>query len=252
MNNLLLLVQRRRRLVARVGAVVLPLGLAALLVPFRATFAAPAAALLLVAVIVGVATLGERVAGYLATVVATLSFDFFLTQPYERLEITHRADLETAICLFLVGVVVTEITMQSKRFHRVAQEQSAFVGLIHSVSELVTSGASQAEVIGIVCDELVALLHLRACHYEVGEPARARMRIEHNGDVFLGGRVWGAHELGLPGSEVELAVHDRGLVVGRFVLTPTPAWPVSQQRRVVAVALSDQVGAVLRPHLRSA
>ena len=100
---------------ARVGAVVLPLGLAALLVPFRVTFAAPAAALLLVAVIVGVATLGERMAGYLATVVATLSFDFFLTQPYERLEITHRADLETAICLFLVGVVVTEIAMQSKR-----------------------------------------------------------------------------------------------------------------------------------------
>ena len=78
------------------------------------------------------------------------------------------------------------------------------------------------------------------------------MRIEHNGDVLLGGRVWGVHELGLPGSEVELPVQDRGLVVGRFVLTPTPAWPVSQQRRVVAVALSDQVGAVLRPHLRSA
>ena len=71
------------------------------------------------------------------------------------------------------------------------------------------------------------------------------MRIEANGDVLLGGRVWGVHELGLPGAELELPVHDRGLVVGRFVLTPTPAWPVSQQRRVVAVALSDQVGALL-------
>ena len=65
-NSLLLLVQSRRPLVAQVGAVVLPLGLAALLVPFRVTFAAPAAALLLVAVIVGVATVGDRVAGYLA------------------------------------------------------------------------------------------------------------------------------------------------------------------------------------------
>ena len=234
------------------GAVVLPVGLALLLVPFRATFASPAAALLLVAVIVAVAAVGDRLAGYLASVVATLSFDFFLTQPYQRFDITHRADLETAICLFLVGVVVTEIAVQSKRFHRAAREQSEFVGLIHSVSELATSGASQAEVLDVVCDDLVALLHLRACRYEPGQPARARMRIEHNGDVLLGGRVWGVHELGLPGAEVELPVQDRGLVVGRFVLTPTPAWPVSQQRRVVAVALSDQVGALLRPHLRSA
>lgn len=252
MSSLRALVESRRTVIARAGAVVLPVGLAAVLVPFRNTFASPAAALLLVAVIVGVAAVGDRPAGYVATVVATLSFDFFLTQPYERLEITHRADLETAVCLFLVGVVVTEIVMRSKRFHRAAQEESEFVGLIHGVSELVTSGASQAEVVTIVCDELVALLHLKACSYETGNAARPRMRIEHNGDVLLGGRIWGAHELGLPGAEVELPVQDRGLVIGRFVLVPTPAFPVSHQRRVVAVALSDQVGAVLRPHLRSA
>ena len=155
------------------AAVVLPVGLAALLVPFRATLASPAAALLLVALIVGVAAVGDRVAGYLASVVATLSFDYFLTQPYERLDITHRADLETAICLFLVGVVVTEITMRSQRFHRAAREQSEFVGLIHSVSELATSGASQAQVLDVVCDDLVALLHVRACRYEKGAPPRA-------------------------------------------------------------------------------
>jgi uncharacterized protein DUF4118 len=251
-SGLRALFESRRTVIARVCAVVLPVGLAALLVPFRATFAATAAALLLVAVIVAVAAVGDRTAGYLATVAATLSFDFFLTQPYGRLQITHRADLETAICLFLVGVVVTEIVMQSKRFHHSAREQSEFVDLIHTVSELVTSGASRADVVNLVSDELVSLLHLRACYYETGNAARARMRIERNGDVLLGGRLWGAHELGLPGSEVELPVHDRGLVVGRFVLVPTPARPVSQQRRVVAVALSDQVGAVLRPHLRTA
>jgi hypothetical protein len=58
--------------------------------------------------------------------------------------------------------------------------------------------------------------------------------------------------MGLPGPEIELLVHDRGQTLGRFVLTPTPGFPVSLQRRVVAVALADQVGAVLRPRLRSA
>jgi K+-sensing histidine kinase KdpD len=251
-SRLHVLFRSKRTLIARIGAIVLPVGLSALLVPFRATFASPAAALVLVASVVAVAAVGDRLAGYLASVVATLSFDFFLTQPYERLDITHRADVETAICLFVVGVVVTEISMQSKRFHQAAREQSEFVGLIHAVSEFATSGASEAAVLDVVCQDLESLLHLRACRYEAGPPERKRMRIEPNGDVLLGGRIWGVHELGLPGAELELPVHDRGLDVGRFVLTPTPAWPVSQQRRVVAVALSDQVGALLRPHLRSA
>jgi hypothetical protein len=36
------------------------------------------------------------------------------------------------------------------------------------------------------------------------------------------------------------------------VLEPTPAWPVSKERRLVAVAVADQVGSVLMPQLRSA
>ena len=47
--------------IALVAAVVLPLGVAALLVPFRSSFANTASALILVAVIVAVAALGNRV-----------------------------------------------------------------------------------------------------------------------------------------------------------------------------------------------
>jgi K+-sensing histidine kinase KdpD len=241
-----------RALLVRVSSVALPLALAAVLVPFRQTFEATAAALALVAVIVAVAMMGDRLAGYLATVAATLSFDYFLTKPYERLAITQRADLETAICLFVVGIVVTEIAMQSRRFHLRAEEKSQFVGLLHAVSELAATGASRGQVIDVVCHELVGLLDLRACRYEAGPAVRPRMRVERNGDVLLGGAVWAVDELGLPGSELELSVCDRGQEEGRFVLTPTPGRPVSLERRIVAVALSDQAGAALRPHLRSA
>jgi hypothetical protein len=58
--------------------------------------------------------------------------------------------------------------------------------------------------------------------------------------------------MGLPGSELELLVEGRGQTLGRFVLEPTPGVPVSRQRRVVAVAIADQVGAALLPRLRSA
>ena len=63
--------------IALVAAVVMPLGVAAILVPFRSSFATTASALLQVAVIVAVAALGNRVSGFVATISATLWFDFF-------------------------------------------------------------------------------------------------------------------------------------------------------------------------------
>lgn len=240
--------------IAFAAAVVLPLGVAAVLVPFRADFANTASALILVAVIVAVAALGNRFSGFVATVGATLWFDVFLTQPYGRLAITHRPDIETAVCLFVVGIIVTELAARSRHHHASATEEADHVGLIYDTSELVASGATAAEVCERVRSALVALLHLRACRYETAPDPSARpmMRLEHDGQVLLGGRVWGVDRMGLPGPEIELLVQHRGHVLGRFVLTPTPGLEVPLQPRVVAVALADQVGASLRPGLRSA
>ena len=244
--------RRHTNAVVNVAALVIPLGVAGLLVPFRSSFADTAAALVLVAVIVAIAVIGSRTAGYLATISATVWFDFFLTRPYQRLRITHRPDIEIAVSLFVVGIVVTELAVRNRRHSQAAAEQSDYVGLIYSLSELVASGVPAVEVTERARTDLVGLLHLRSCRYEGGSSERARLRIDHDGRVILGDRAWGVDELGLPGPEIELLVHDRGQTLGRFVLTPTPGFPVSLQRRVVAVALADQVGAVLRPRLRSA
>ena len=77
---------------------------------------------------------------FVATVGATLWFDVFLTQPYERLAITHRPDVETAVCLFLVGIIVTELAARNRHHHASATEEADYVGLIFEVSELVASG----------------------------------------------------------------------------------------------------------------
>ena len=238
--------------IAFAAALVLPLGVAAILVPFRGEFANTASALILVAVIVAVAALGNRFSGFVATVGATLWFDVFLTQPYERLAITHRPDIETAVCLFVVGIIVTELAARNRNHHASATEEADYVGLLYEVSELVASGAPATDVREQVRSALVDLLHLRACRYEVGPSTRPMMRLEHDGHVLLGGRVWSVERMGLPGPEIELLVQNRGDTLGRFILTPTPGYEVSLQPRVVAVALADQVGAALRPRLRSA
>lgn len=244
--------RRHRGSIALVAAVVAPLGVTAVLVPFRASFAATAAALVLVAVVVAVAVVGNRIAGFLATLSATLWFDFFLTRPYLRLAITHRADLETAVSLFVVGIVVTELAAQNRHHHQRATEEADYVGLIHRLSELSASGAPREAVIQQARTELIALLHLRACRFESGSAGRPALRIEPDGQVLLGGNVWDVDHLGLPGPELELAVQWRGTTQGRFVLTPTPGHPLSLERRIVAVAVADQVGAAHRLQLRSA
>ena len=238
--------------IAFAAALVLPLGVAVVLVPFRTAFANTASALILVGVIVAVAAFGNRFSGFVATVGATLWFDVFLTEPYGRLAITHRPDIETAVCLFVVGIIVTELAARNRHHHATATEEADYIGLIYEVSELVASGAPAADVREQVRLALVDLLHLRACRYEDGRGARPTMRLEHDGHVLLGGRVWGVHRMGLPGPEIELLVQHRGQTLGRFVLTPTPGYEVPLQPRVVAVALADQVGAALRPRLRSA
>jgi K+-sensing histidine kinase KdpD len=245
-------VRRHRDAIAVAAALLLPLGVAALLVPFRATFANTAAALVLVAVVVAVAAIGNRIAGFFATVSATVWFDFFLTRPYLRLAITHRSDIETAVSLFVVGIVVTELAARNRHHHELAIEESDYVGLLHSLSALSASGAPREVVIQRARTELIELLHLRACRYEAASTEQPALRIERDGQVKLGAETWNVDQLGLPGPTLELLVQERGRTQGRFVLTPTPGYPVSLERRVVAVAIADQVGAAHRLQLRSA
>jgi K+-sensing histidine kinase KdpD len=244
--------RRHRNAVVNVAALLLPLGMAGLLVPFRSDFADPAAALVLVAVIVAVAVIGDRTSGFLAALSATVWFDFFLTRPFEEFQITHRPDIETAVSLFVVGLVVTELAARNRRHYNEATEQADYVGLIYDLSELASSGAPAPTVIERAETALTDLLHLRGCRYEPGRSARPIFRMEHDAQVIFGDQVWDVDEMGLPGPEIELVVQGRGETRGRFVLTPTPGTPVSLQRRVVAVALADQVGPVLVPRLRSA
>jgi K+-sensing histidine kinase KdpD len=244
--------RRHRNLLIVIAGLVLPLGVVAIMVPFRSNFAGPAAALVLVAVVVAVAVVGNRGGGFVATVSATVWFDFFLTRPYERFAITHRPDIETAVSLFVVGLAVTELAARNRRHREIATEESDYVGLIYRISELAVSGGPANVVIAAARKEFIDLLHLRACRYEMGPSPRPALQIENDGHVLIAGAVWAVEVMGLPGPELELPVRSRGQTQGRFILTPTPGYPVELQRRVVAVAIADQVGAAVRPQLRSA
>jgi K+-sensing histidine kinase KdpD len=227
------------------GGFALPCAVSAVLVPLRSTFPNTDAALVLVVVIVAVAANGHRPAGVVAAISTAVWFDFFLTRPYERLTITRRTDVETTVLLLVVGLAVTEIAARSRKHRNTANEEAAFVSRIHSAAAAVATGESGQFVVMQVAAQLIDLLFLRDCRFEPAASDRNSAQLKQNGEVVLAGMSWGVERMGLPGNEVELPTKYQGRFYGRFVMVPTPGRPVSRERRIVASALADQVGAAL-------
>jgi hypothetical protein len=98
-----------------------------------------------------------------------------------------------------------------------------------------------------VTAELIDTLHVADCRFEWPPfPGTGLHRLERDGTVVVQGHSRsGRFELPLAG--LELPVVGAGRVVGRFVLLPAPGEEVSTERRLVGVALADQLGVALAP-----
>jgi len=236
--------ERRQALVVGFSLVV-PLGLALCLVPFRSTFADAAAALLFIPVVVASATLGSRATGLLATVSSALWFDLFLTVPYRRLAISHRPDVETTLCLLLAGVVVTELAAKSRHHRSVSSEVSSTVTMLHYAADIASGSSSLPAMVHDVERLLIELLSLRACRFEPELAVRPIARLEPDGQILHAGVRWPSDGLGIPGPMTEILVRWRGVTIGRFLLTPTPGVVVDVQRRKTAVALVEVIAPAL-------
>jgi len=232
---------------AVLAAMVVPLALAAILVPFRSSIPNTDAALVLVLVVVAVAANGYRLAGILAAVSVAVWFDFFLTQPYERFSITRRDDIETTVLLLVIGIAVTEIAVWGRRQHMAASRRAGYLEGINSAAQAVAAEGSASALTEQVTGQLTQLLSLRSCRFQhgvagVGRPARLR----HDGSVTIGQRAWDVDAEGFPtGYDTELLVESGGLLQGRFLMTPAPDTRPTLEQRLLAVALADQVGAAL-------
>ncbi len=166
-----------------------PLALAAILVPFRASFPNTDAALALLLVVVAVAANGHRLAGILASVSVAVWFDFFLTRPYERFAITGRTDIETTVLLLVIGVAVTEIAVWGRRQHMAASRRAGYLDGINAAARAVATGDSPAALIEQVSGQLTELLALRSCRFQYGIAGIGRpARLQRDGRVTAGSR----------------------------------------------------------------
>jgi K+-sensing histidine kinase KdpD len=236
----------RDRLAVLAG-IVAPLALAAVLVPFRASFPNTDAALAMLLVVVAVAANGDRLAGVIAAASTAVWFDFFLTQPYERFTITRRTDIETTVLLMVIGVAVTEIAAWGRRHYAIASRRAGYLDGISSAARAVAAGGSAGRLIDQVNGQLVQLLSLRSCIFQYGVAGLGRpARLQRDGSVTFGELRWAADGEGFPAdTDVELLVEGGGIFQGRFLMAPAPGARPAPERRLLAVAFADQVGAAL-------
>ena len=225
-------------------AVLAPLVCTLLLVPWRHRLAAADSALILVVVIVAVATSGRRWAAALCALAAALSFDFFLTRPYQSFRITRSADVTTEVLLLVVGLAVGELAARGRHHRASARAREGHLAVLHSVTELAASGGVPEDVARAASDELRRLLTLRSCTF-VADAPDIPARLLPDGEIRIGDVAWSTGELGLPHRGVDLPVRAGGAVVGHFILEPVPGVPVPRESLQVAVTIAEQVGAAL-------
>ena len=220
--------------------------MALLLIPGRNHLDSADDALVLVVVTVAIASTGSRIRAFVAALVAAASFDFLLTRPYGSFRISRSADITTEVLFVVVGLLVGELAARGRarpagRRARAATRSPACTTSA-SASPRARTPTSSSLPWRASCASSSACRTAASCGEQ---PSGKGAWIASDGTVRLNPLRWPAATVGLPTQHVELPVRGGGQVVGTFILTPTPATPISHEQCVVAVALADQLGATM-------
>ena len=217
------------------------MAVAAFLVPWRDRIGQTNVALLLVVVIVAAASIGGHTAGLVTSLVAALSFNFWFTPPYGTLRVADSQDIERIALLFVVGVIVGELTLVRERLREDIRERQQMIEGLVRLTELVAEGSDPAAVWGEVRTALCQGLSAEDVRFEpFGTEAPPLPRITVASPVPRR-TIQRFRERGfeLPPEGAEVVVQYGGDVLGRLVIVPERAVGVRILERQVAVAIAD-------------
>ena len=226
-------------------AIVGPLAVSAVLLLFRSELFPVNAALVLVLPVLGAAVAGGRRGGFLAAVTAALCFDFFFTLPYQSLRIASGDDISTFVVLVIVALIAAEVGIRARRGGRAANESRADLDRLVRVAGFAAHEGDIEDVVSSVRAELIGLFGLIDCVFESGPPDRELPRLGIHGALENTPLVAAHTDFLLPPGGVEVEVVGRGIDFGRLVMFAAEPVRASLQKRVVAVAIADQLGVTL-------
>ena len=202
-------------------------------------------ALILVVFIVAAASVGGRLAGVTAAVVAALSFNFFHTQPYLTLRIRDQEDVITVVLLLIVGVAVGELSLWRRRSRVEAVVQAAGAHLLETVVADVAADSPIEETWRHVEEALVTELGARSVRFSPGAGAADLPLLTRSGRVVPSLSRWTGDGFELPELLSIPVVSGEG-VLGHLEVEGSPGRGVSLDERRVALALADALAIALQ------
>jgi K+-sensing histidine kinase KdpD len=232
---------------ASVGAAVGALGamfLSFALVPLRDHSPNAVMALALVVPVLVGAIIGGRFAGIISAIVAALSFNFVFTKPYGSLRIASGDDVATVVVLAIVALIAAELGVRARRGGVAVREARSELDRMYRLTELSARGADLDDVVSAARAELIGLFGLVECVYEPTRSGPELPRVGNRG-AFEHARLVASGEFLLPTGGVELPVKGRGREFGRLVLYAGEETRAPLEKRLVAVAIADELGAAL-------
>ena len=228
-----------------------PLAAAAAMVPLRDHLPNTDLALVMVVAVALVVLPGSRTAALVAGVSAGVWFDFFLTRPYEKFTIQGSTDIQTTVLLAVTAVLIGEIALRrrlARTDHKTAHDEMVS---LYVTAEMLANGSAADQVVKLVAEQLTELLFLVDCRFEPTASHLDLPMLDRAGELDYPGLSWSARTQGLPNRQVLLPVESQGRWLGAYVLRgPTLAVPLSHDRRLAAIALSDLAGAALGGNTR--
>jgi hypothetical protein len=219
--------------------------LSVLMLPLRDHLHNDNMALALVIPVLIAAVVGGRLAGAVAAVTAGLCFDFFFTQPYLSLRIAGSNDLTSFFVLLVVALISAEVGIRARRGSRAAREARSDLDRLCRVIEIAAHEGDIEDVVSSARAELIGLFGLVECEFEAGPAQSTLPRLGIHGAIEGAPLVATHTDFLLPPGGVELEVMGRGASFGRLVLFASESVRAPLQKRVLAVAIADQLGITL-------
>jgi hypothetical protein len=125
-----------------------------------------------------------------------------------------------------------------------AREARGELDRLYRLAELSARGADPEDVISAARAELIGLFELVDCVFEADPSGPPLPRLGHGG-ALENAQLVALGEFLLPSGGVELAVTGRGREVGRLVLYAGELTRAPLEKRIVAVAIADELGMTL-------
>lgn len=225
------------------------IGVGGLLVTVRDVIGNTNTALVLVLVIVAAAALGGRMAGAVTAAAACLAFNFFQTEPFYTLRIRSSDDVWTVVLLFVIGLVVGQLSVFAHTTHTKAVIDQAGIAHLEQVGAMVAEDQPLSAVWPAVQSALVDELTLIDAKLELGDHSGSSMDVlTRNGRFDNKVMFWSRQGMELPRAGVAVPVQAGTRSFGRIVLAPSPGRGTTPDQRRVAIALADLLAVTLDRH----